>query len=194
MSVVSWCSTYFCIVLSICFCTGYFIMVPLNLTCLHCLQHVFFEHLFNLYWHTDINMLWCYTINDKSTVWVSVLWLLLYMEPIDGKNHEFVRYVDKISCCPVFCMFCAFLAELSGFVFLQVNLSMTFFVCSICKCLFFEHLLNHNIDKISNHYFVLIVSNDTDCVDNRFFLLRVLYFFKIVMLLCFTSWYSNSYF
>ena len=24
-------------------------MVPLKLTCLHCLQHSFFEHLFNLY-------------------------------------------------------------------------------------------------------------------------------------------------
>jgi len=24
-------------------------MVPLNLTCLHCLQHSFIEHLFNLY-------------------------------------------------------------------------------------------------------------------------------------------------
>ena len=29
---------------------GYFVMVPLNLTCLHGLQHVFFEHLFNLYY------------------------------------------------------------------------------------------------------------------------------------------------
>jgi len=27
-----------------------FIMVPLNLTYLHCLQHSFFEHLFNLYY------------------------------------------------------------------------------------------------------------------------------------------------
>ena len=26
-------------------------MVPLNMTHLHCLQHSFFEHLFNLYWH-----------------------------------------------------------------------------------------------------------------------------------------------
>jgi len=24
-------------------------MVPLNMTCLHCLQHSLFEHLFNLY-------------------------------------------------------------------------------------------------------------------------------------------------
>ena len=26
-----------------------FNLCPLNLNCLHCLQHVFFEHLFNLY-------------------------------------------------------------------------------------------------------------------------------------------------
>jgi len=32
------------------FCTGYFVTVPLNLTYLHCLQHSFFGHLFNLYY------------------------------------------------------------------------------------------------------------------------------------------------
>ena len=26
-----------------------FVMVPLNLKCLHCLQHSFFDHLFNVY-------------------------------------------------------------------------------------------------------------------------------------------------
>ena len=30
-------------------CGDHFAMVPLNLTCLHCLQQPFFEHLFNLY-------------------------------------------------------------------------------------------------------------------------------------------------
>jgi len=30
------------------FCMGHFVMVPLNLTYPHCLQHSFFEHLFNL--------------------------------------------------------------------------------------------------------------------------------------------------
>ena len=28
---------------------GHFVMVPLNMTYLHCLQHSLFEHLFNLY-------------------------------------------------------------------------------------------------------------------------------------------------
>ena len=40
----------FCVVLSVGFCTGHFIMVSLNLTYLHCLPHSFFEHLFNLYY------------------------------------------------------------------------------------------------------------------------------------------------
>ena len=43
----------FCVVLCVCFCTGHFVMVPLNLTFLYCLQHSLFEHLFNLYYsHT----------------------------------------------------------------------------------------------------------------------------------------------
>jgi len=36
-----------CAVQCVCFCTGLFVMVPLNMTCLHCLQHSFFEHLVN---------------------------------------------------------------------------------------------------------------------------------------------------
>jgi len=38
----------FCVVLCVGLCTRHFFMVPLNLTYLHCLQHSFFEHLFNL--------------------------------------------------------------------------------------------------------------------------------------------------
>jgi len=41
----------FCIVLCVSFCTGHFVMVPLNLIYLHCLQYSLFEHLFNLYFH-----------------------------------------------------------------------------------------------------------------------------------------------
>ena len=43
MSVGSWCSTCFCVVLCDGFCTGHFVMVPLNMTYLHCLQHYFVE-------------------------------------------------------------------------------------------------------------------------------------------------------
>ena len=36
---------------SVClFCMGHFVMVPLNKTCVHCLQHYFIENLFNLYY------------------------------------------------------------------------------------------------------------------------------------------------
>jgi len=34
------------------FCTDHFVVIRLNLTCLHCLQHSFFEHLLNLYYST----------------------------------------------------------------------------------------------------------------------------------------------
>ena len=42
------CVLVFCV--RVCFYTGIFVMVPLNLTCLHCLRHSFFEHLFDLYY------------------------------------------------------------------------------------------------------------------------------------------------
>jgi len=42
--------TCFCVVLCFWFCTGHCVMVPLNLTCLHCLQHSFFERPLNLYY------------------------------------------------------------------------------------------------------------------------------------------------
>jgi len=50
---LSWGSTCFCVILCVFLCTGHFVMVSLNLTCLHCLQHSFFEHLFNLYLDTE---------------------------------------------------------------------------------------------------------------------------------------------
>ena len=50
MSVASWCCKCFCVVLCVSFCTCHFVMVPLNMTYLHCLQHSLFEHLFNLYY------------------------------------------------------------------------------------------------------------------------------------------------
>ena len=56
MSVASCSCTCFCVVLCVSFCTGHFVMVPLNLTYLHCLQHSLFEHLFNLYYALTTNM------------------------------------------------------------------------------------------------------------------------------------------
>jgi len=37
--------------LFVCSFMGHFVMVLLNLTCLHCLQHAFFEYLFNLHFN-----------------------------------------------------------------------------------------------------------------------------------------------
>jgi len=43
-SLYTSCFVMFCV-----FCTGHFVMVPINWTCPHCLQHFFFEHIFHLY-------------------------------------------------------------------------------------------------------------------------------------------------
>ena len=51
MSFAYWCSTCFCVVLCVGFCMGHFVIVPLNLTYLHCLKHSFFEH--------HVNSLYC---------------------------------------------------------------------------------------------------------------------------------------
>ena len=50
MSVASRCCKSFCVVPCVIFYTGHFVMVPLNMTYLHRLQHSLFEHLFNLYY------------------------------------------------------------------------------------------------------------------------------------------------
>ena len=46
-----WLLYMFRAVLSVCLCTDRFVIVPLNLASLHvhCLQHIFFDHLFNVY-------------------------------------------------------------------------------------------------------------------------------------------------
>jgi len=49
MSVASWWCKSFFVVPCASFCTDHFVMVPLNMTYLHCLQHSLFEHLCNLY-------------------------------------------------------------------------------------------------------------------------------------------------
>ena len=48
---------FLCCYVSVFFCAGHFVMVPMNLTCLYCLQHSFFEHLLNLY-DNDILIYW----------------------------------------------------------------------------------------------------------------------------------------
>jgi len=80
MFVASWCSVCFCAVLCVGFCTGHFIMVPLKLTCLHCLQHYLCGHLFNFYylWHyfrvfrKTASCL--FVLFPSSNHWTAVVW------------------------------------------------------------------------------------------------------------------------
>jgi len=44
-------------VVSVCLWMGRFVMVPFNLTWLHFLQHIFFDHLFNLYLYSVVILL-----------------------------------------------------------------------------------------------------------------------------------------
>ena len=62
----------FCAVLCRCLCTGHFVRSPLNLTCLHCLQPSFFEHLFVLYCSCEA-MLRQKMSNEKKAPWLSLL-------------------------------------------------------------------------------------------------------------------------
>jgi len=75
MSVASWCSAWVCVVLCVGFCT-----VPLNLTCLHCLQHSFFEHLFHL-------LRWPNSVSLTSSVFSVV------------ENHSSIYYDHNQSIC-----------------------------------------------------------------------------------------------
>jgi len=56
LSVASWCCKSFCVVPCVSF-TGHFVMVPSNMTYLHCLRHSLFEHLFNLYYISPAHFL-----------------------------------------------------------------------------------------------------------------------------------------
>ena len=60
----------------VCFCTGLFIIVPLILTCLHCLQHSYLEHLFNLYIIIDsciTSKQWLLTTFDTISQYVNAM-------------------------------------------------------------------------------------------------------------------------
>ena len=82
MSVASWCSTCFCVVLCVGFWTGNFVMVPLNLPYLHCLQHSLFEHLLNLYF---LFFIYNFLSDFSKTCWVPAL--VRSMNFIGGNQH-----------------------------------------------------------------------------------------------------------
>jgi len=76
---------FFCVVLCFGICTGHLVMVHLNLTYLHCLQHYLFKHIFNLYYIIIGYVVCSYFINDYNTgkvVWLTYfcfrsLWLVI---------------------------------------------------------------------------------------------------------------------
>jgi len=66
-----------CVFVLICMyflCTGYFVMVPLKLTYLHCLQHSSFEHLFNLYCQTAMLRLRKYVSAQRGRQEICVIY------------------------------------------------------------------------------------------------------------------------
>ena len=65
-----------------------FVFVPLNFKCLHCLQHSFFEHLFNFYNISSIYIFLCFL-----TFWS---WALLF--PSFQENSPNIP-VFVVSCC-----------------------------------------------------------------------------------------------
>ena len=68
---------------AVCLCTGHFVMVRLNLTYLQCLQHSFFEHLFNLYYHMSVTF-----IRDVD---MGVLTVVCFFTPVRSNFTQATR-------------------------------------------------------------------------------------------------------
>jgi len=104
MYVASWCSTCFCVVLCVGFCTGHIVMVLLNLTYLHCLQHSFFEFFFNLYIlisiKSFISLYYYYIINVRNVSSVVVLCFKKQQHILDVTDTEFLSYVQHLIIFP----------------------------------------------------------------------------------------------
>ena len=68
----------FCYVL--CVFKGPFVMVPINLTCPHCLQHFLFEHLFHLYYPTQCRLQPLTLVTENTccfTWWKLMRWCVI---------------------------------------------------------------------------------------------------------------------
>jgi len=78
------------------FCTGHFVMVPLNLTYLHYLQHFFFEHLVNLY-HNQYKTFYnpCWSVNPSI-----FLIKLIFSNRIFLQGHFNIFRMNQISITP----------------------------------------------------------------------------------------------
>ena len=96
MSVASQYSTCFCVVLCVCFCTGHFVMVPSNLTCLHSLQHSYFEHQFKYVRSSDFqSVLPIPLIPDAKTLKCHKIQRI--------KNHQLTKMFSQLA------LYCALL-------------------------------------------------------------------------------------
>ena len=60
---------------------GHFVIVPINLTCPHCLQHFFFEHLFHLYYVINV-----YGYNQDDTSLFNTLNTII----MENNNNTFI--------------------------------------------------------------------------------------------------------
>ena len=74
-------------------------MVPFNLTCLHCLQHSFFEHLFNLYYIIYIpgNTSLCYRQNCTGLSVISVFKDARYVSSYPYNWSQFMQYASILN-------------------------------------------------------------------------------------------------
>jgi len=83
----------FFVVLCVSFCTGHFVMVPLNLTYRHCLQHFFFEHLFNLFYLKQLTT-WSMASLHSCTLKQTLKYQMLsYAINLSAHLHRFVCFV-----------------------------------------------------------------------------------------------------
>ena len=96
MSVASWCCTCVHVVLCVSFCTRHFVVVPLNLTYLHCLQHSLFEHLFNLYYNVNSLKLMPNVIFYSSIRYIMIIICMALPDVCVSNNMQY--FSKKYSC------------------------------------------------------------------------------------------------
>ena len=99
MSVASWCCKSLFVVPCASFCTGHFVMVPLNMTYLHCLQHSLFEHLFNLYVYVyEFTM--GVQLNNNLHNLLAIVFIIdtQHLKDADGSWHYYLLIYIKYIC------------------------------------------------------------------------------------------------
>jgi len=98
MSVASWCSTCFCVVLSVFFVYGRFCHGVLKLDMsIYCLQHSFFRHLFNLY--LEILLYFNNTVLHIASIRLKRLYMMFHLPAVCngecGSKHPHSAIYDE---------------------------------------------------------------------------------------------------